>query len=102
MSISAYERLEQSERDYAAAVEVNQITSYLPDGRELKMAMDTEGTLGLQRELIESIGHVCSNDATVYGIVSEESGAFFAGAKAAAEVEQLIQNRVEIYLAESE
>ena len=102
MSISAYERLEQSERDYAAAVEVNQITSYLPDGRELKMAMDTEGTLGLQRELIEYIGHVCSNDATVYGIVSEESGAFFAGAKAAAEVEQLIQNRVEIYLAESE
>lgn len=102
MSISTYERLEQSERDYAAAVEVNQITGYLPDGRELKMAMDTEGMLSLQRELIESIGHVCSNDATVYGIVSEESGAFFAGAKTAAEVEQLIQNRVEIYLAESE
>lgn len=102
MSISTYERLEQSERDYAAAVEVNQITGYLPDGRELKMAMDTEGMLSLQRELIESIGHVCANDATVYGIVSEESGAFFAGAKTAAEVEQLIQNRVEIYLAESE
>lgn len=85
-----------------AAVEVNQITSYLPDGRELKMALDTEGTAWPPARADRTIGHVCSNDATVYGIVSEESGAFFAGAKAAAEVEQLIQNRVEIYLAESE
>jgi len=41
------------------------------------------------------------NDEEIYGIISEETGAFFHGQKSAKEVADIIQNRVSIYLSEN-
>lgn len=52
------------------------------------------------KDLIDSTHSVYAFDSNILSIVSEESAAFFAGAKTIDETTALIQNRVSLYMAE--
>lgn len=42
----------------------------------------------------------CADDQSLMEIINDEAGAFFAGEKTAEETAQIIQNRVQLYMAE--
>ena len=52
------------------------------------------------KDLIEHTNRIMRYDQSLMEIISDEAGAFFAGEKTAEETAQLIQNRVQLYLAE--
>ena len=52
------------------------------------------------RALIDAVDTVYQYDDTVAAILVEEASAFYAGVRSAEEAAQLIQNRVQTYLAE--
>ncbi|MCH5343610.1 MAG: extracellular solute-binding protein [Acetatifactor sp.] len=62
----------------------------------------TEDEVALVRELIaEATPHAYLDDH-IWNIIWDEAGSFFAGQKTAKEVSELIQNRVQLYLDESQ
>ena len=50
--------------------------------------------------LIENTNRIMRYDQSLMEIINDEAGAFFAGEKTAEETAQLIQNRVQLYMAE--
>ena len=95
-------------------------TEYLSDGfssrkdeleqqiqRDLSPWYEGDELVGTQEEaeavkaLIAVAKPAFENDEEIYGIISEETGAFFHGQKSAKEVADIIQNRVSIYLSEN-
>ena len=51
--------------------------------------------------LIEKTNRIMRYDQSLMEIISDETGAFFAGEKTAEETAKHIQNRVQLYMAES-
>lgn len=73
---------------------------YLSSG-EINVGYPDQADIDKTMELINSITSFASYDEKLNSIVQEEAGAFFSGQKTAAQVADLIQNKVSIYIAES-
>lgn len=54
------------------------------------------------KEMLKTLSFAVNDDTEVWNIISEEAGAYFAGQKSAAEVSDIIQSRVQVYLKEIE
>ena len=52
-------------------------------------------------DLIQSAKIITTRDKLYMAIIEEEAGAYFAGQKSLEEVTNIIQNRIELYLAEN-
>ena len=75
-------------------------TGYIGD-TEYAMGELTQEQAEAFRAYVDGAGIMGSYDMDIMEIITDEAGAFFAGDKTAAEVADLIQNRVTIYLGET-
>jgi hypothetical protein len=67
----------------------------------MEIYASNEQQIAQLRSVIERAEGVRWYDDQVTMIIDEEAGSFFAGAKTAAEVADIIQSRVEIYVNEN-
>lgn len=70
------------------------------DGPIIEVYAMTQEQYDTVLRLIDSTHRIMRYDTSLQEIISDETGAFFAGEKSAEETAQLIQNRVQLYLAE--
>ncbi len=70
-------------------------------GKEIKLGLNTDEDNQRVYDLINSAVGTMENDYYVYGIITDESTAYFSGQKPAEEVAKIIQNRVQNYLDEN-
>lgn len=70
------------------------------DGFFVDMYAVTEEQAARIKSLVDSVDSVLIFDTSIYGIISDESAAYFAGSKSAEETAKLIQSRVAIYVSE--
>lgn len=70
------------------------------DGPVIEVYAMTQEQYDTVMGLIKNTHRIMRYDTSLEEIISDETGAFFAGEKSAEETAQLIQNRVQLYLAE--
>jgi hypothetical protein len=58
--------------------------------------------LDKMQKVLENLSFSVNSENEVLGIILEEAGAYFAGQKSAAEVSDIIQSRISVYLKENE
>ncbi|MDE5802698.1 MAG: extracellular solute-binding protein [Lachnospiraceae bacterium] len=75
--------------------------SYSTDNESASPEPVTEEQLKKLVTFLLSVNHCYYENEEIMDIVSEETGAFFAGAKTAEETAKVIQNRVQLYLDET-
>ena len=75
--------------------------TYMVNGAEIKMTPLTKEETGLVKEYLGKITNVASINEDIYNIIVEETESFFNGQKSAAEVAEIIQSRVKIYVNEN-
>ncbi|MCL2050624.1 MAG: hypothetical protein FWG91_02670 [Lachnospiraceae bacterium] len=79
--------------------------SFIYDGQEwipVEIGNHTDEDNKKIFDLISMVTTFTGNDQQLVNIINEEAGSFFAGQKSAEEVAAIIQNRVNVYLAELE
>ena len=72
------------------------------DGPIIEVYAMTEEQFGTVKGLISGTHRIMRYDESLNEIIGDEAGAFFAGEKTAEETAKLIQNRVQLYLAEQD
>lgn len=72
----------------------------LMDGVTVELKPMTEQQALLLRELVDKAGHNVRYDVNIYDIVTEDAQGFLSGSKNIAEVQQIINDRVMLYLGE--
>lgn len=70
-------------------------------GQEVTIGANTDEDIRRVMDIINSADSTWNYDSQITNIVTEETGAYFAGQKSANEVADIIQNRVSNYLAEN-
>lgn len=80
--------------------EVEYENTIMINGKEQKIGKVTDEECEKVMEFLKSLDQVMRYDQTVYEIINEETGAYFAGQKSAQETAEIIQNRVQTYLSE--
>ena len=70
------------------------------DGPMIEVYAMTQEQYDTVNGLIENTNRIMRYDQSLMEIINDEAGAFFAGEKTAEETAQLIQNRVQLYMAE--
>lgn len=80
--------------------EVEYENTVIINGKEQKIGKVTDEECEKIIEFLKSLDQVMRYDQTVYEIINEETGAYFAGQKSAQETAEIIQNRVQTYLSE--
>ena len=70
------------------------------DGPMIEIYAMTQEQYDTVNGLIENTNRIMRYDESLMEIIDDETGAFFAGEKTAEETAQLIQNRVQLYMAE--
>lgn len=70
-------------------------------GQEVTIGANTDEDIRRVMDIINSADSTWNYDSQITNIVTEETGAYFAGQKSANEVADIIQNRVLNYLAEN-
>lgn len=68
--------------------------------KEIQLDALSEEEAGTVMDFIKSVTDVTTNETTILNIITEETGAYYAGQKTAKEVADIIQSRVSIYLSE--
>ena len=71
------------------------------DYRETKIPAASQQQVDVIKSLIEGAKLPNDNDTDVLKIINEEADAYFTGQKSAADVAQIIQSRVSIYVSEN-
>ena len=72
----------------------------LMDGVTVELKPMTDQQALLLRELVDKAGHNVRYDVNIYDIVTEDAQGFLSGSKNIAEVQQIINDRVMLYLGE--
>ncbi|MEA4822878.1 MAG: hypothetical protein VB111_02030 [Clostridiaceae bacterium] len=71
------------------------------NGPTIEIFAATEEEVALFRSIVDSVDRTYTYDTKLMNILIEETGAYFAGQKSAADVASIIQSRVQIYIAET-
>lgn len=79
----------------------NQGSLWISDGIELEMKIPTQEDMDQLMELYNAVTSISRYDDSIYDIVSDVAGGYFAGDKSLDETASLIQNRVSLYVNES-
>ena len=85
---------------------LDKIMNELEERAQSKEALETttppvtDSEIRMIRELLEGADAIQAGDADILEIISEETGAYFAGQKNAETTAEVIQNRVTLYLNE--
>ncbi len=82
-------------------IEYPKMSMSMGDGPMIEIYAASEEEIALFRSIVDSVDRSYSYDSTLMSIIMEESAAFFAGQKTAAEVSSVIQSRVQIYISET-
>lgn len=74
---------------------------WMNDGTEIKFHLPTQEEIDQFMELYNAINSMSRYDQSIYDIVNDVAGGYFAGDKSLDETASLIQNRVNLYVNES-
>lgn len=82
--------------------EVHEYPTTIWDGQQsVEIGEITQEYVDIVMNFLKSLNQVVRYDNSMLDIINEETAAFFAGSKSAAETAKIIQNRVSIYVSES-
>ena len=107
MMKSAFEKKMEAEMEKQYGTDENgekvEVSTYMVGWQDYEMELyaATEEEVSAIRELIGKIDHTVQKDEQIYNIVTEEAAAYFGGQKSVDEVVDVIQNRANIYMNES-
>ena len=107
MMKSAFEKKMEAEMEKQYGTDENgekvEVSTYMVGWQDYEMELyaATEEEVSAIRELIGKIDHTVQKDEQIYNIVTEEAAAYFGGQKRVDEVVNVIQNRANIYMNES-
>lgn len=71
-------------------------------GNEVKIGKVTDEECEKVLTFLKSLTQVMRYDTEIYNIITEESGAYFAGQKSVDETAKIIQNRIQTYISENQ
>ena len=94
-------RISSLEKQAECFINTSSVISMSIGGNSYEIGANTEEDNARIMDIITSANKAAAYDPNIDTIVSEESGAFFAGQKTAEETAEIIQNRVSTYLAEN-
>lgn len=75
--------------------------TYYLNGVEIVIDPCTDAEINQVMSLLESVNQVVAYDESLLNIITEEAESFFSGQKSAADVAEIIQSRVQIYVSEN-
>ena len=100
------------EKEASSGEEVEEEVILDPQEGEAAQAADTYGLDSLpefgqadidnMQKILEGLSFSVNSENEVLNIILEEAGAYFAGQKSTAEVSDIIQSRIQVYLKENE
>jgi hypothetical protein len=106
------EYLKDFEKNAATAEEAEEEVFLDPQEELSAQEMDTYGLDSLpefgqadidaMQKILEGLSFSVNSENEVLSIILEEAGAYFAGQKSTAEVSDIIQSRIQVYLKENE
>ena len=106
------EYLKEFEKEASSGEEVEEEVILDPQEGEAAQAADTYGLDSLpefgqadidnMQKILEGLSFSVNSENEVLNIILEEAGAYFAGQKSTAEVSDIIQSRIQVYLKENE
>mgnify|MGYP001031397936 CR=1 FL=1 len=98
--LSAFVEMAYNHFENGEPVEISKGGFSYGDGPMIEVYAMTQEQYDTVNGLIENTNRIMRYDQSLMEIINDEAGAFFAGEKTAEETAQLIQNRVQLYMAE--